>query len=134
MKMSKFLSVTVFVTSFCVLYVYQQSEIFRLAYLGSKKQNNYNELFDKNTALSYNIKKSSSLVNIGTRINGSSDFQMPDNYRFVKVIASKDELKPVNQNQAKAGLLAGIFSLKRKLKQRQLTPNIYYSLKNSVYK
>jgi len=122
MKMSKFLSVTVFVTSFCVLYVYQQSEIFRLAYLVSKKQNNYNELFDKNTALSYNIKKSSSLVNIGTRINGSSDFQMPDNYRFVKVIASKDELKPVNQNQAKAGLLAGIFSLKREAQAKTINP------------
>ena len=122
MKMSKFLSVTVFVTSFCVLYVYQQSEIFRLAYLGSKKQNTYNELFDKNTALSYNIKKSSSLVNIGTRINGTSDFQMPDNYRFVKVVASKDELKSVNQNQAKAGLLAGIFSLKREAQAKTINP------------
>jgi len=122
MKMTKFISLTVFITSFCVLYVYQQSEIFRLAYLGSKRQTVYNELLDKNTALSYNIKKSSSLVNIGSRINSSNDFQMPDNYRFVKVVASRDGLKPVNQNQAKVGLLAGIFSLKREAQAKTINP------------
>jgi len=122
MKMSKFLSVTVFVTSFCVLYVYQQSEIFRLAYLDSKRQNTYNELLDKNTALSYNIKKGSSLVNIGSRISGTNDFQMPDNYRFVKVITSKDGLRPVNQSQAKTGLLASIFSLKREAQAKTINP------------
>jgi len=122
MKMSKFIFVTVFVTSFCVLYVYQQSEIFRLAYLGSKKQNTYNELLDKNTALSYNIKKGSSLVNIGSRINGTSDFQMPDNYRFVKVVTSKDGLRPANQSQARAGLLAGIFSLMREAQAKTINP------------
>ena len=120
--MSKFLSVTVFVTSFCVLYVYQQSEIFRLAYLDSKRQNTYNELLDKNTALSYNIKKGSSLVNIGSRISGTNDFQMPDNYRFVKVITSKDGLRPVNQSQAKTGLLASIFSLKREAQAKTINP------------
>ncbi len=122
MKMSRFLSVTVFITSFCVLYVYQQSEIFRLAYMGSKKQNTCNELLDKNTALSYNIKKSSSLVNIGNRISETHDFQMPDKYRFVKVVTSKDELKPVTQNQARVGLLAGIFSLKREAQAKTINP------------
>jgi hypothetical protein len=122
MKMTKFLSVTVFVTSFCVLYVYQQSEIFRLAYLGSRRQSTYNELLDKNTALSYNIKKGSSLVSIGSRISGTNDFQMPDNYRFVKVVTSKGELKPANQNQGKEGLLAGIFSLKREAQAKTINP------------
>lgn len=122
MKMTKFLSMTVFITSFCVLYVYQQSEIFRLAYLGSKRQTTYNELLDKNTALSYNIKKSSSLVSIGNRINGTNDFQMPDNYRFVKVVTSRDGLKPANQNQGKEGLLAGIFSLKREAQAKTINP------------
>ena len=122
MKMSNFITVTIFVTSFCVLYVYQQSEIFRLAYLGSKKQNTYNELLDKNTALSYNIKKSSSLVNIGSRINGTSDFQMPDKYRFVKVVNSNDGLRPANQNQARVGLLAGIFGLKQEAQAKTINP------------
>ncbi|MDD5561184.1 MAG: hypothetical protein PHT50_03520 [Candidatus Omnitrophica bacterium] len=122
MKMTKFLSVTIFVTSFCVLYVYQQSEIFRLAYLGSRRQNTYNELFDKNTALSYNIKKSSSLVNIGNRISQSHDFQMPDKYRFVKVVASKDGIKPVSQSQGREGLLASIFGLKQEAQAKTINP------------
>ncbi|MDD3345039.1 MAG: hypothetical protein PHO34_01185 [Candidatus Omnitrophica bacterium] len=122
MKMGKFLSITVFVTSFCVLYVYQQSEIFRLAYLGSKRQSTYKELLDKNTALSYSIKKSSSLVNIGTRISQTHDFQMPDNYRFVKVVSSKDGLRPVSQGQGREGLLAGIFSLKREAQAKTINP------------
>ncbi|MCX5710712.1 MAG: hypothetical protein NT060_01895 [Candidatus Omnitrophica bacterium] len=120
--MTKFLSMTVFVTSFCVLYVYQQSEIFRLAYLGSKKQATYNELLDKNTALSYNIKKGSSLVSIGSRISGTDDFQMPDKYRFVKFITSKDGLRIANQNQGREGLLASIFSLKREAQAKTINP------------
>jgi len=122
MKITKFLSVTVFITSCCVLYVYQQSEIFRLAYLGSKRQIVYNELFDKNTALNYNIKKGSSLVKIGSRLGSSNEFQMPDNYRFVKVVAYSDGLKPVSQNQARVGLLAGIFGLKREAQAKTINP------------
>jgi hypothetical protein len=120
MKMTKFLSMIVFITSFCVLYVYQQSEIFRLAYLGSKRQTTYNELLDKNAALSYNIKKGSSLVSIGNRINGTNDFQMPDNYRFVKVTTSKGGFRPANQNQGSEGLLASIFSLKREAQAKTI--------------
>ena len=122
MRMTKFLSITVFITSFSVLYVYQQSEIFRLAYLGQKKQITFNELLDKNTALRYNVKKSSSLVNIGNRINGSNEFQMPDNYRFVKFISSRDGLKLADQNQSREGLLARIFSLKREAQAKTINP------------
>ena len=122
MKMTKFLSLTIFITSFCVLYVYQQSEIFRLAYLGSRRQNTYNELFDKNTALSYNIKKSSSLVNIGNRISQTHDFQMPDKYRFVKVVASRDGIRPVSQKEGGENLFAAIFSIKREAQAKTINP------------
>ncbi|MFA5093057.1 MAG: hypothetical protein WC543_03850 [Candidatus Omnitrophota bacterium] len=122
MKLTKFLSMVIFITSFCVLYVYQQSEIFRLAYLGQKKQAVFTELLDKNTALKYNINKSSSLVNIGNRINQSQDFQMPDNYRFVKFIASKEGLKVADQNQNQESLLARIFSLKREAVAKTINP------------
>ncbi len=122
MKLTKFLSTVVFITSFSVLYVYQQSEIFRLAYLGQKKQVVFTELLDKNTALRYNINKSSSLVNIGNRINQSQDFQMPDNYRFVKFISSKQGLKLADQNQNREGLLARIFSLKREAQAKTINP------------
>jgi len=122
MKLTKFFSAVVFVTSFSVLYVYQQSEIFRLAYLGQKKQVIFTELLDKNTALMYNINKSSSLVNIGARISGSDDFQMPDNYRFVKFISSSGNLKLADQRQDQEGLLARIFSLKREAQAKTINP------------
>jgi hypothetical protein len=122
MKLTKFFSAVVFITSFSVLYVYQQSEIFRLAYLGQKKQAVFTELLDKNTALRYNINKSSSLVNIGARISGTNDFQMPDNYRFVKFVSSSAGLKLANQGQASSGLLARIFSLKREAQAKTINP------------
>ena len=122
MRLTRFLSLTIFITSFCVLYVYQQSEIFRLAYLGQKKQATFNELLDKNTVLRYNIKKNSSLVSIGSRINGTNEFQMPDNYRFVKFISSRDGLKLADQNQGRTGLLARIFSLKREAQAKTINP------------
>jgi len=122
MKMTKFLSMTVFITSFCVLYVYQQSEIFRLAYLGQKKQATFNELLDQNTALRYNIKKNSSLVSIGNRINGNNEFQMPDNYRVVKFISSKNGWQFADQRQGREGLLARIFSLKREAQAKTINP------------
>ena len=122
MKLTKFLSTVVFVTSFSVLYVYQQSEIFRLAYLGQKKQAIFTELLDKNTALRYNINKGSSLVKIGGRINGTSEFQMPDNYRFVKFISSKEGLKLADQSQNKEGLMARLFGLKREAQAKTINP------------
>jgi len=122
MKLTKFISMVVFITSFSVLYVYQQSEIFRLAYLGQKKQAIFTELLDKNTALRYNINKSSSLVNIGGRINGTSEFQMPDNYRFVKFVSSREGLKLADQSQNKEGLFARIFSLKREAQAKTINP------------
>lgn len=122
MRLTKFFSAVVFITSFSVLYVYQQSEIFRLAYLGQKKQAVYTELLDKNTALRYNINKSSSLVNIGARISGTGDFQMPDNYRFVKVVPSSGGLKLVDQRQGQVGLLARIFILNREAQAKTINP------------
>ena len=122
MRLTKFFSAIVFITSFSVLYVYQQSEIFRLAYLGQKKQAIFTELLDKNTVLRYNINKSSSLVNIGARISDTNDFGMPDNYRFVKFISSPRGLKLANQGQDREGLLARIFSLKREAQAKTINP------------
>ena len=122
MRLTKFFSTVVFITSFSVLYVYQQSEIFRLAYLGQKKQAIFTELLDKNTVLRYNINKSSSLVNIGARISSINDFGMPDNYRYVKFISSPGGLKLADQGQAQEGLLARIFSLKKEAQAKTINP------------
>jgi hypothetical protein len=52
------------VTLFSLLYVYQQTEILHLAYVGQKRVTAFEDLFDKNSVLRYNINKSSSLVHI----------------------------------------------------------------------
>lgn len=122
MRLAKFLSLCVCVTSFSLLYVYQQSEIFRLAYVGQKKQAVYNELLDKNTVLRYNIKKDSSLVSIGSRISGSNDFQMPDSYRFVKFVSSAGALEPKQQGINRQSLLAQLFSIKREAQAKTINP------------
>ncbi len=122
MKLTKFFSAVVFVTSFCVLYVYQQSEIFRLAYLGQKKQAIYAELMDQNTALRYNINKNSSLVNIGARINSTEDFQMPDNYRYVKVVPASGGVRVAGQARAQENLFARIFGLNREAQANTVNP------------
>ena len=122
MKLTKFFSAVVFVTSFSVLYVYQQSEIFRLAYLGQKKQTIFTELLDKNTALRYNINKSSSLVSIGARMSGTNDFGMPDNYRFVKFVSTPVGLRPADPTAVREGWLARIFSLKHEAQAKTINP------------
>lgn len=85
MKIPRFLTIAVVMTLVSLLYVYQQSEIFRLAYVGQKRQATLDELLDKNTLLRYNIERQSSVVNIGNRLSVSSEFQMPDSYRFVRL-------------------------------------------------
>ncbi|MCK9571707.1 MAG: hypothetical protein M0Q96_00275 [Candidatus Omnitrophica bacterium] len=122
MRLTKFLSLTLFITSFSLLYVYQQSEIFRLAYLGQKKQVYFNEIMDKNTVLKYNIKKDSSLVRIGNKISGSSDFQMPDSYRFVKFISSRGGLKVAKISRSRPTLLSRIFGINREAQAKTINP------------
>ena len=122
MRLTKFLSLTVFITSFSLLYVYQQSEIFRLAYLGQKKQACFNEILDKNTALKYNIKKDSSLVRIGNKISGSSDFQMPDSYRFVKFVSSPGGYKLAKIERDRPTLLSRIFGINREAQAKTINP------------
>jgi len=122
MRLVKFLSITIFVTSVSLLYVYQQSEIFRLAYLGQKQQVFFNELLDKNTVLKYNINKGSSLVRIGNKVSASDDFQMPDTHRFVKFISSRDGLKVVQQSLPRPTLLARIFGINREAQAKPINP------------
>jgi len=123
MRLAKFLWMSVFITSFSLLYVYQQSEIFRLAYLGQKRQGVFDELLDKNTALRYNINKGSSLVRIGNKISGSNEFQMPDTYRFVKFVSSQGALKLARQDrQTQQNLFARFFSIKREAQANTINP------------
>lgn len=113
MRISRFLSLVTFFTLFSLLYVYQQSEIVRLAYAGQKKQAFFAELLDKNTVLRYNIGRSSSLVQIGSKISESKDFQMPDSYRLVRLRQSRQGLSLAEESADRETLLSRLFGIKR---------------------
>jgi len=113
MRQNKFLSLIIFVTFFSILYVYQQSEIVRLAYAEQKQNLVFQELLDKNSVLRYNIEKSCSLVNIGTALLSNSDFQMPDKYQLVKLVPSSTGLTLAQHTANNETLFSRIFGVKR---------------------
>jgi len=120
--MSKFLSFIFCITCFSLLYVHQQAEIFRLAYVGQKKQSLCEDLLDKNTVLRYNIKRNGSLVNIGNKIEKSNDFQMPDNYRLVRLTPDKEEGLSLTKQQPIVAFAARIFSVRNVVQAKTVNP------------
>ena len=122
MRISRFVAVVSFITCFSLLYVYQQSEIFRLAYVGQKKQAYFQDLLDKNTILRYNVERNASLISIGNKISGSNDFQMPDSYRLVKLSATKEGFRINSENPAKQTLIARIFGIRSQAEAETINP------------
>lgn len=113
---------TVFITCFSLLYVYQQTEIFRLGYVGQKRMAMAQDLLDRNNLLRYNIQKNISLAQIGGKISASKDFQMPDTYHLVRLSPSQEGAKLNAQAQNKESLFSRIFGVKRQAEARTLSP------------
>lgn len=114
MRMPKFLLTAFMVTSCAVFYVGQQTEIFRLAYVGSKSMVEFRDLLDENSLLRYNLKKSTSLTRVGNKILESSEFQMPDTYYLVKLSSPAESLKVANRRLTRKESLAyRLFGIKR---------------------
>jgi len=122
MRLSKFLSTTGFITLFSLLYVYQQTEIFRLAYVGQNKLTFCQDLLDKNSILRYNIEKRASLVTIGNKISESAEFQMPESYRLVRLLPTKEGLRARNQSPNRQTLLSRLFGIKRQAEAKTINP------------
>ncbi|MGE5197087.1 MAG: hypothetical protein ACM3IL_01105 [Deltaproteobacteria bacterium] len=112
MKISRFLLFAVTSTVFVLLYVYQQSEIFRIGYAIDKKHDAFQELLDKNTLLRYNVQKDASLIRIGNKLSECRDFQMPDTYRLVKVKYPVGNSNPGAQLPKKENIIARLFGVK----------------------
>lgn len=108
------------ITVFIFLYVYQQSEIFRLGYLIDKRQGKFQELLDRNALLRYNVQKNASLIHLSAKISRSADFQMPDTYRLVKVMYPGGGLKSGGQLNKKESIFARIFGVKREAQAKTI--------------
>jgi len=122
MKLPKFLSVVTFITSFSLLYVYQQTEIFRFAYIGQKKQALYQDLLDKNNILRYNIKNKASLVQIGNTISSNADYEMPGTYRLVRLSPSREGLSSKEQSLNRETIISRLFGIKRQAEAKTINP------------
>ena len=120
MKLSKFLLMVSFITLFSLLYVHQQTEIFRLAYTGQKKLSVFQDLLDKNTILRYNIAKNASLTRIGNKVSLAYDFEMPDTYRLVKL--THPLLRVSQRMPKKETLLSRLFGVKREAQAKTINP------------
>lgn len=116
MKLSKFLATIACVTFISLLYVYQQSEIYRLAYLGQRRETELGLLLDKNSILRYNIEKSASLVQIGTKVTEQTGFEMPQSYRLLKVAPENQSLSL----KKKESLLSRLFGVKNQAEARMI--------------
>jgi hypothetical protein len=122
MKLSKFFLFLTFITFFCLLYVYQQSEIFRLAYVGEKKIAEFQDLLDKNTLLRYNIESSASLIRITNKVSPGEDYEMPHTFHLVKFSHPQEAKKRVKGIAKKENIIARIFSIKRQAEAKTVNP------------
>jgi hypothetical protein len=120
MKLPKFLSIVTFITSFSLLYVYQQTEIFRLAYVGQKKQALYQDFLDKNNFLRYNITSRASLAQIGNTISGNPDYEMPNTYRLVRLSPSREGLNFEQQSLGRETIFSRLFGIKRQAEAKTI--------------
>ena len=122
MRLNKFLSLIIFITFFSMFYVYQQSEIMRLAYAEQKQHAVFQELLDKNSILRYNIEKNSSLVNIGSILSSRSDFEMPDKYQLVRLVPTNAGVAFTEGLGSKETLLSRIFGLTKQAEAKTVNP------------
>lgn len=122
MRLSKFLSIISLATFISCIYIYQQTEILRLAYVGQKKRVAFEDLLDKNSFLRYNLEKGISLVRIGDRVSKVADFQMPDTYRLVRLAPTQENLKLKAQGPNRQNIVARLFGIKRQAEAKTINP------------
>lgn len=122
MKLSKFLVTISSITLISLLYVYQQTEILRMAYVGEKRMTVFEDLLDKNSILRYNIGKSASLVQIGNRFSGSADYEMPATYRLVRLVPRDRALRAGKETYKRENLLSRLFGIKQQAEAKTINP------------
>lgn len=124
MKLSRFLSIAASVTFLSLLYVYQQTEIFRLAYTAQKKSTVFQDSLDRNTVLRYNINARTSLVRLDSEISGYGNFQMPESYRLVRLTRPQKALRLTSKEHTlnPKNIVSVLFGVKRQAEARTINP------------
>jgi hypothetical protein len=110
MRISKFLLLITFITFISLLYVYQQTEIFSLAYLGGRRQTQLADLLDKNNIFRYNINRLSSLPCLDGGILRQVDFEIPSERQFITISPTADNIKIARRQQKRTNLFLSFFT------------------------
>jgi hypothetical protein len=121
MRLSRFFVVMMSATLLSLLYVWQQTEIVRLAYEGQKQYVCFQDLLDANSSLRYNLTKNTSVTKMAGRISKTTDFRMPNNYCLVKVSAPKSRALYVQRHSPrKETLVSRVFGIKRQAEAKTI--------------
>lgn len=92
MKTSKIICLILLITMISVAYVWQQTEIVKLAYNKDKRAKFHRELSDKNMALSYNVLMRESSVSLNKSLDiFDKDYEMPHFSQIVDLRNSKSQ-------------------------------------------
>ena len=122
MRLAKSLLVIALSTVFSLFFVWQQTEIFRLAYEGQKIETEFKNTRDKNSVLRYNLKTNTSLTRIYGKISTPEEFQLPDAYMLVKLSSPAAHARSHRQLLAKEeSLLSRVFGVNRSAEAKTVT-------------
>lgn len=112
MRFSRLISLLFFITFLAVVYVYQQMEILRFAYLGEKRQHKLQALLDNNNILRYNTGVVSSLPYLDKKLLANSrEFEIPQEQKVVRVSLKVKENNAALVRGSKTNLFSKIFNV-----------------------
>ena len=127
MRLTRFFIILMSVTLLSLLYVWQQTEIVRLAYEGQKHYVCFQDLLDENSSLRYNLTKNTSVTNMAGLISSGSDFKMPDNYCLVKVNSPQVRGQYARRRSArKETMVSRVFNMKRQAEAKTINTAVRY--------
>ena len=113
MKLSRFLFIALFLTIVSLSYVWQQTEIFCLAYKGQGRLSTYQSLTEKNAILKYCKQSNISLVRLSNRLDEKDKFQIPETYRLVRLVLPQQNLRSKASPSKRENFLSRLFGVKR---------------------
>ena len=126
MTLPRFLVTVLLLTCLCLVYVWQQTTIYSLAYDGQKKVACFQELLDENSVLRYNLKKDTSLVRLGAKISHAGDFQMPNSYCLVRLTRPEQATNiAVGPGPARQSFLSRLLGARREALGKTISPSFY---------
>lgn len=129
MRIPRFALVCVSATALALAYVWQQTEIFRLAYVGQKQLGHFEELLDVNSALRYNLTRKTSVSHMGLQAAQGSEFHLPEQFCLLRVPGEQTVRSGRQQVEDKMTLIARMFGFRRQAEAQTLNQGAgYFSL------